>query len=103
MGKQPANTIDYRQANAADPFVPNPALLASSGWDSLYLEVHHQPKFEIAEHQHTMYTIACGLDMMLDVTGRYRSSLASWRSNQSLFQTIGFGRHRNFLPLNLSL
>jgi AraC family transcriptional regulator len=54
-------TIDYRQAQAADPFVPNPAVLASSGWDSLHLELHHQPQFEIAEHQHTMHVIACGL------------------------------------------
>jgi AraC family transcriptional regulator len=54
-------TIDYRKANAADPFVPNPAVLASSGWDSLHVELHQQPKFEIAEHQHTMHVIACGL------------------------------------------
>lgn len=54
-------TIDYRQAQASDPFVPNPAILASSGWDSLYIELHQQPKFEIAEHQHTMHVIACGL------------------------------------------
>jgi AraC family transcriptional regulator len=53
--------IDYRQANAADPFVPNPAVLASSGWDSLHVELHQQPKFEVAEHQHTMHVIACGL------------------------------------------
>jgi AraC family transcriptional regulator len=54
-------TIDYRQANASEPFVPNPAFLASSNWNSLHLEFHHQPKFEIAEHQHTMHIIACGL------------------------------------------
>jgi AraC family transcriptional regulator len=54
-------TIDYRQANATDPFVPNPAVLASSGWDSLHVELHQQPKFEVAEHQHTMHVIACGL------------------------------------------
>jgi AraC family transcriptional regulator len=57
---QVTNTIDYRQAKAADPFVPNPAVLASSGWDSLHLELHQQPQFEIAEHQHTMHVIACG-------------------------------------------
>ncbi len=56
-----AQTIDYHQAHASDPFVPNPAVLASSGWDSLYVEFHQQPKFEIAEHQHTMHVIACGL------------------------------------------
>jgi AraC family transcriptional regulator len=57
----PTKTIDYRQANATDPFVPNPAILASSGWDSLHVELHQQPKFEVAEHQHTMHVIACGL------------------------------------------
>ncbi len=57
----PTKTIDYRQANATDPFVPNPAVLASSGWDSLHVELHQQPKFEITEHQHTMHVIACGL------------------------------------------
>jgi AraC family transcriptional regulator len=57
----PAKTIDYRQANASEPFVPNPAVLTSSGWESLYVELHQQPKFEIAEHQHTMHVIACGL------------------------------------------
>ncbi len=69
MSKQPTNTIDYRQANAADPFVPNPAVLASSNWDSLHLEIHQQPKFEIAEHQHTMHTIAYGLGAMDDIAG----------------------------------
>jgi AraC family transcriptional regulator len=53
--------IDYRQAQASDPFVPNPAVLASSGWDSLHVELHQQPKFEIDEHQHTMHVIACGM------------------------------------------
>jgi len=41
--------------------VPNPAVLASSGWNSLYIELHQQPKFEVAEHQHTMHVLACGL------------------------------------------
>jgi AraC family transcriptional regulator len=54
-------TIDYRQANASEPFVPNPAVLTSSGWDNLYVELHQQPQFEITEHQHTMHVIACGL------------------------------------------
>jgi AraC family transcriptional regulator len=57
----PPKTLDYHQANASDPFVPNPAVLASSGWDSLHVELHHQPQFEVAEHQHTMHVIACGL------------------------------------------
>jgi AraC family transcriptional regulator len=61
LSVQPPKTLDYRQANASDPFVPNPAVLASSGWDSLHVELHQQPKFEVAEHQHTMHVIACGL------------------------------------------
>ena len=60
-----AKTLDYSQANASDPFVPNPAVLASSGWDSLHVELHHQPQFEVAEHQHTMHVIACGLPTSL--------------------------------------
>jgi AraC family transcriptional regulator len=61
LSAPPPKMLDYRQANATDPFVPNPAVLASSGWDSLHVELHQQPKFEVAEHQHTMHVIACGL------------------------------------------
>ncbi|PSB58201.1 AraC family transcriptional regulator [Chamaesiphon polymorphus] len=61
LSPPPTKTIDYRQANASDPFVPNPAVLTSSGWENLYVELHQQPKFEIAEHQHTMHVMACGL------------------------------------------
>ncbi|MEC4816056.1 MAG: AraC family transcriptional regulator [Scytonema sp. PMC 1069.18] len=53
--------IDYRQANAANSLLPKPSILSSSGWSQLHLEVYQQPKFEIAEHQHTMHVIACGL------------------------------------------
>jgi AraC family transcriptional regulator len=60
-----ARTIDYREANASDPFVPNPAVLSGTGWSSLYFELHQQPKFDIAEHQHTMHIIACGLPDLL--------------------------------------
>jgi AraC family transcriptional regulator len=69
LSAPPAKTLDYRQANASDPFVPNPAVLASSGWDSLYVELHHQPQFEIAEHQHPMHVIACGLPNSLGDRG----------------------------------
>jgi AraC family transcriptional regulator len=57
LSTPPAKTIDYRQANASEPFVPNPAVLASSGWDNLHVELHHQPQFEVAEHQHTMHVM----------------------------------------------
>ncbi|BAY09855.1 AraC family transcriptional regulator [Calothrix sp. NIES-2098] len=53
--------IDYRQEKASDAFVPKPAVLSSSGWDSIYFEFHQQPKFDIAEHQHTMHVIAQGI------------------------------------------
>jgi AraC family transcriptional regulator len=53
--------IDYRQAHAADALLPNPAMRSSSGWRHLQLELYQQPKFEIAEHQHTMHVIAQGL------------------------------------------
>ena len=62
--KKPKPTIkliDYRRENASDAFVPHPAVLSSSGWDSLHLELHQQPKFDVAEHQHTMHVIAYGL------------------------------------------
>lgn len=50
--------IDYQQAKAADLLLPQPSVLASHGWNQLHLEVFEQPKFEIAEHQHTMHAIA---------------------------------------------
>ncbi|MFQ4144587.1 AraC family transcriptional regulator [Chlorogloeopsis sp. ULAP02] len=62
--RTPAQTIkviDYRQENASDPFVPKPAVLSSSKWDSIHFELHQQPKFEITEHQHTMHVIAQGV------------------------------------------
>lgn len=56
-----ATVIDYRKANAAHSLLPKPSILSSYGWSNLHLEVYQQPKFEIAEHQHTMHVIACGL------------------------------------------
>jgi hypothetical protein len=61
MSVQKVTVIDYRKANAAHSLLPKPSILSSSGWSSLHLEVYQQPKFEIAEHQHTMHIIACGL------------------------------------------
>lgn len=58
MSAQPSAIIDYRQADAANPLLPQPSILASHGWSQLHLEVFQQPKFEIAEHQHTMHAIA---------------------------------------------
>lgn len=56
-----AIVIDYRKANAAHSLLPKPSILSSDGWSNLHLEVYQQPEFEIAEHQHTMHVIACGL------------------------------------------
>ncbi|RUR75461.1 helix-turn-helix domain-containing protein [Chlorogloeopsis fritschii PCC 9212] len=58
---QTIKVIDYRQENASDPFVPKPAVLSSSKWDSIHFELHQQPKFEITEHQHTMHVIVQGV------------------------------------------
>ncbi|MBD1919522.1 helix-turn-helix transcriptional regulator [Microcoleus sp. FACHB-831] len=66
MSVQKVPIIDYRKANAANSLLPKPSILSSFGWSNLHLEVYQQPKFEIAEHQHTMHSIAlaanaCGL------------------------------------------
>lgn len=58
---QTVKLLDYRRENASDAFVPKPAALSSSGWGSIYLELHQQPKFETIEHQHTMHVIAYGV------------------------------------------
>ena len=58
---QSVNVIDYRQANATKPLLPHPSILSSSGWGDIHLELFQQPKFEIAEHRHTMHVLACAL------------------------------------------
>lgn len=58
MPEPQAIELDYRQADAANSLLPNPSVLSSSGWSQLHLEVFQQPKFEVAEHQHTMHVIA---------------------------------------------
>jgi AraC family transcriptional regulator len=55
---QAVKVINYREANAAHSLLPNPSILSSPGWSQLHLEIFQQPKFEIAEHQHTMHVIA---------------------------------------------
>jgi AraC family transcriptional regulator len=59
--EQTVKLLDYRREKASDAIVPKPAVLSSSGWDSIYLELHQQPKFETIEHQHTMHVIAYGV------------------------------------------
>ncbi|MDJ0536360.1 MAG: AraC family transcriptional regulator [Xenococcaceae cyanobacterium MO_207.B15] len=60
MGNKQIKLLDYRQEKASDDFVPKSAILSSSGWDSIHLELHQQPKFECLKHQHTMHVIAYG-------------------------------------------
>lgn len=50
--------LDYKQTRASNDFVPHPPTLVSSGWDSIHLELHQQPKFSTLEHQHNMHVIA---------------------------------------------
>lgn len=58
LKEQPAKVIDYRKPNAANALLPKPSILSSLGWSDIHLELFQQPKFEIAEHQHTMHVIA---------------------------------------------
>jgi AraC family transcriptional regulator len=54
--------LNYREMKAADALLPQPSVLSSRGWNQLHLEVFQQPKFEIAEHQHTMHVLAYSSD-----------------------------------------
>ena len=60
MTRKIVKLLDYRQAKASNDFVPQPATLSSLGWDGIHFELHQQPQFETAEHQHTMHVIAFG-------------------------------------------
>lgn len=53
--------LDFSRAKATDRLLPNPAALASSGWDSFHFELHRQPKFDTPEHQSQWHVIAQGL------------------------------------------
>jgi AraC family transcriptional regulator len=64
MRELPVQTVmvlDYHQVNAASLLLPQPSILASSGWNDIHLELYQQPKFATTEHQHTMHVIAYGL------------------------------------------
>ncbi len=54
-------TIDYRQVNATNSLLTAPSVLSSSKWQDIHFELFQQPPFEVAEHQHTMHVIACGV------------------------------------------
>jgi AraC family transcriptional regulator len=86
MPEQAIELLDYRQEKASDAFVPNPAVLTSSGWDGIYLELHQQPKFETIEHQHTMHVIAAGLSSSSD-----NSSGERWLDGKRTRETRNLG------------
>lgn len=75
---QPTKIIDYRKVNAANPLLPKPSILSSSGWKDIHLEVFQQPEFEITEHQHTMHVIACGLPYLMPERSLTDSSGERW-------------------------
>ncbi len=50
--------LDFSQEKATDFFLPQPAVLRSSGWDKIYYEHHQQPQFDTPEHQGTWHVIA---------------------------------------------
>lgn len=59
--KQNLKILDYTQENASKTLVPNLPTLSSFGcWSNIHFEHHHQPAFEVAEHQHTWHIIAYG-------------------------------------------
>ena len=59
--KQNLKLLDYTQENASKILVPNLPTLSSFGyWSNIHFEHHHQPAFEVAEHQHTWHIIAYG-------------------------------------------
>lgn len=86
MQRQESKLIDYRQENASDVFVPKPAVF-SSRWDSIYLELHQQPSFEVAEHQHTMHVIVNGLESY----SRESSSGERWLDGKFKRETRSIG------------
>lgn len=60
MMENSAKLLDYKQVEASNNFLPQPARLSSFGWNDIHLELHKQPKFEIQEHKHNMHVIALG-------------------------------------------
>ena len=56
--EQKVKLIDFSREKASDFLLPQPAVLKSSGWDSIHFELHQQPKFDTPEHQATWHVIA---------------------------------------------
>lgn len=64
--------LDHRQANPTKGLLPRPAILSSSGWDGIHLELYQQPKFSISEHQHPLHAIALGIHKAIGDAAGYR-------------------------------
>lgn len=58
MTKQKPTVVDFRQVNASNVLLPNPAVFANAIWHNLHLEIHEQPKFALDAHQQTMHVLA---------------------------------------------
>lgn len=67
--------LDFSKAQATDVLLPNPAALASSGWDNFHFELHQQPTFDTPEHQSPWHVIAQGLS---DASGERPSQGERW-------------------------
>lgn len=80
--KQSVKLLDYYQENASAQIVPEPAILKSSGWKGLHLELHQQPTFATDEHHHTMHTLACGLIGSLNIIAPGMRSLDGKRERE---------------------
>jgi AraC family transcriptional regulator len=97
----PVSIIDYRQVNAANALLPQPSILSSNGWSDIHLEFYQQPKFEIAEHQHTMHVIACGLPQPFAEQTVFDSSGERWLDGKRSKETRNTGDIA-IIPANIS-
>lgn len=84
-------TLDYRQVNAANSLLPAPSVLSSSRWQDIHFELFQQPPFEIAEHQHTMHVIACGIPYAQTEKRHDYSSGERWLDGKLTTETRNIG------------
>lgn len=98
---QPVKIIDYRQVNAANSLLPQPSILSSSGWSDIHFELYQQPKFEIAEHKHTMHVIACGLPYSFAKQETSDSSGERWLDGKRSKETRN-NKDIAIIPANIS-
>ena len=91
MQRQTVKLLDFKQDKASNGFVPNPAVIVSSGWNDIHLEFHQQPKFETVEHQHTMHVIACVGDILAKGERSLDGKLQAERRNRGDIAIIPAG------------